>query len=338
MPLVRPNVEEGLIGGLIGGLMEGTSVHAYLFEGEAGLPTRETARYFAAALLCEGAGEPPCGMCESCVQAAGGNNPDLQSLSLSDITSKKSVGADEIRAVISDVYTKPFRAARKVYIIEDGDALTPQAQNAMLKILEEPPSYAVFIICVSNAELILPTVRSRSRIVRFTPKTDVQMAQYVKNTYPHMMDKLDFIVSFSAGIAGRADLLCSGGEAWELRRKAFDALRSLLLGADEEAVFSVGDVFEQQKKGKEGGMDSAALLLDFMLSFASDLLRLSNGIEQGIANRDLMEELRAVCARVSRTRLDHAARCILTAQQMLSRHVSRKAAVLWLAAGIFYGD
>ncbi len=79
---------------------------------------------------------------------------------------------------------KAVPVGKKVYIIEDGDALTPQAQNAMLKILEEPPAYAVFIICVTNAELILPTVRSRSRIIRFAPKSDVQMMQYVQKHIP----------------------------------------------------------------------------------------------------------------------------------------------------------
>lgn len=127
MPFTASKADERVLGGLIRGIGAGTHVHAYLFEGEAGLPTKETALCFAAALLCEGAGEPPCGICRSCIQSAGGNHPDLQSLSLSDITSKKSVGADEIRAVISDVYTKPFQSEKKVYIIEDGDALTPQA-------------------------------------------------------------------------------------------------------------------------------------------------------------------------------------------------------------------
>lgn len=338
MPFTASKADERVLGGLIRGIGAGTHVHAYLFEGEEGLPTKETALCFAAALLCEGAGESPCGICRSCIQSAGGNHPDLQSLSLSDITSKKSVGADEIRAVISDVYTKPFQSEKKVYIIEDGDALTPQAQNAMLKILEEPPAYAVFIICVTNAELILPTVRSRSRIIRFAPKSDVQMMQYVQNTYPHMLDKADFILSFSAGVTGKADLLCTHDEVWGLRQKAFDALAGLLAGTDEEMVFSVGALFEENKAKKDAPYDGTQLLLEFMLSAVSDLLRLSSGIETGVANSDLRDGMRALLARTSRARLDYAAQCLLRAKQMLSRYVSQKAAVLWLAVSIFYGN
>lgn len=338
MPLVRPMVDEGLLGGLVKSIMDGTTVHAYLFEGEEGLLKRETAAYFAAALLCERAAEPPCGVCESCIQAAGGNNPDLQSLSLADITSKKSIGADEIRAVISDVYTKPFHAKRKVYILKDGDALTPQAQNAMLKVLEEPPSYAVFILCVTNAELILPTVRSRCQMVRFRPKSDAQMRQFIKNTYPHMVDKLDFLTSFSGGVPGRADLLCGTDAIWEMRAQAFDALKGLLLAADERTIFTVSELFEEYKKKNDAAYDSTQMLLDFMLSFLSDLLRLANGVTAGVTNQDMLEALCALRERVSRTRLDHAAQCLLKAKQMFSRYVSHKAAVLWLALGIFYGE
>lgn len=336
MPLVRPMVDEGLLGGLVKSIMEKTSVHAYLFEGEEGLLKRETAAYFAAALLCGSAAEPPCGVCDSCIQAAGGNNPDLQSLSLADITTKKSVGADEIRTVISDVYTKPFHAKRKVYIIEDGDALTVQAQNAMLKVLEEPPAYAVFILCVTNAELILPTVRSRCQTVRFRPKRDAQMHQYIRNTYPHMVDKLEFLTSFSAGIPGRVDLLCKTEEIWEMRTQAYDALKNLLLATDEGTVFAVSELFEQYKKNNDAAYDSTQMLFDFMLSFLSDLLRLANGVRAGITNQDMLEALGTLCRRISLTRLDHAAQCVLQAKQMFSRYVSHKAVVYWLALSIYY--
>ena len=80
------------------------------------------------------------------------------------------------------------------------------------------------------------------------------------------------------------------------------------------------------------------MLLDFMLSFLSDLLRLANGVTAGVTNQDMLEALCALRKRVSRTRLDHAAQCLLKAKQMFSRYVSHKAAVLWLALGIFYGE
>lgn len=336
MPLDNPIIDSGVLDGLLSDIKGGRSVHAYLFESEQSTAACETARRFAAALLCESEGEKPCGVCTSCIQSAGGSNPDLQSLALSDLTDKKSVGADEIRSLVSDVYTKPFRAQRKVYIIEDGDALTAYAQNAMLKVLEEPPSYAVFIICTSNAELILPTVRSRSRIVRFVPKNDVQIVQYVKNVYPHMSDKAEIIAALCTGDAGRADTFCAGSEIWELREKVMDAFAALLKGTDEEAVFSFGALFDEVKKNKalDGGV---SLLLDFMLSFASDLLCISSGVKQEIVNADLGARLRDAAEKASYERLICSAQHILKAKQMLLRYVNGKAALLWLAVNIFCG-
>ncbi len=337
MELALPMADRGVVRALIDSVHEGTSAHAYLFEGEKGLFTCETAMYFAAALLCGSDGEIPCGACDSCIQAASGNNPDIKRMSRTDITDRKSIGADDIRAVISDVYTKPFRAEKKIYIIEDGDALTVQAQNAMLKILEEPPSYAVFIICVTNAELILPTVKSRSRIIRFMPRSDADIKKYVCEKYPHMAQKADFIASFADGIMGRADFLCGDEAVFDMRKKALELMVKLLLGNDENVIFEMCDIFEQYKKESKGGNDTSQMMIDFMLSFLSDILRLINGAENKMLNSDMVHELRKAAERVRYEKADYAARCALEAKDMLAKYVSHKAAVMHLALGMFYG-
>lgn len=332
-----PMADKGVIDSLLGCAASGTSTHAYLFEGEKGLFTCETALYFAAALLCSGEGKIPCGVCDNCVQTASGNNPDIKRMSLSDITSKKSVGADDIRSIISDVYTKPFKAAKKVYIIEDGDALTPQAQNAMLKILEEPPEYAIFIICVTNAELILPTVRSRSRIIRFSTQSDEAIERYITDKYPHTADKARFIASFADGVVGRADFLCSDESVFEMRQKALELVGGLLCGTDENVVFDMCELFEQYKKNAKSGNDTSQMMIDFMLSFLSDILRIISGASDKVVNCDAEESLRAIADKTSYARVDFAAKCALETKMMLARYVSHKAAVMYLALGMFYG-
>lgn len=336
MQLTKPMTSNNVIDALIGEVKSGTDVHAYLFEGDKGLFTCETAAYFASALLCEGEGEIPCGQCINCIQAQGGNNPDIRRMSLADITDKKSVGADEIRDIISDAYTKPFKAAKKVYIIEDGDSLTAQAQNAMLKILEEPPSYVVFIICVTNAELILQTVRSRSRIVRFAPAPDKEVARYVKEKYPHMADKADFVASFAGGIYGRADYICADDSFADMREKAFDITSKLIAGENEDAIFEMCAMFEEYK-GAKGSDEGASLMLDFMLSFVGDAIRILNGAANMIVNSDKGAEMNNLCRRSSISNLDFAAQRIMETKQMLSRYVNQKAAVMRLAISIFYG-
>ena len=336
MQLTKPMGSESVMDALFCDIKNASNVHAYLFEGDKGLFTCESAAYFAAALLCENDGEKPCGKCINCIQAASGNNPDIRRMSLSDITDKKSVGADEIRDIISDAYTKPFKAAKKIYIIEDGDALTVQAQNAMLKILEEPPPYVVFIICVTNAELILPTVRSRSRTIRFSLAADKKIAEYVKAKYPDMASKADFVASFAGGILGRADFICEDEQFSLMREKSFELTKKLMADSDENAIFEMCRLFEEYK-GSTDGEDSTQIILDFILSYVTDALRIVSGAENMVVNSDKKDELGAFCTRTNKAQLDFAARRIMETKQMLLRYVNAKAAVMRLSIGLLYG-
>lgn len=336
MSYKKPMADEGVINVLLGSIKNDTDTHAYLFEGEKGLQKRETASYFAAALLCENDKGVPCGECESCIQALGGNNPDIKRLALSDITDKKSIGADDVRSIISDVYTRPFKAEKKVYILEDGDALTVQAQNALLKVLEEPPVYAVFIICTSNGELILPTVRSRTRAVRFASASDRQIIEYVKEKYPHMAESAELVASFADGVLGRADFICSDELALKLRGDALEFVKILLEGRDEDAVFKMCDIFEEYKKDKNISHDTSQIMLDFMLSYFKDILYILGGAKGRCVNKDQKDVLAALALRTCYERVYNAISSVLEAKQMLSRYVSHKAAIMKLALDIFY--
>ncbi len=336
MSIPYPKGNHALLGELIAGIQNNNTVHAYLFVGPAGLLKRETAHYFAMALLCDGEAVPPCGNCDNCVQSSTGNNPDLIARSLKDMTTKKSIGVDEIRDIIADVYTRPFKAKKKVYIIEDGEALTIGAQNALLKVLEEPPEYAVFILCSAALEKILPTIQSRSRILRFLPKSDNEIRLYVKENYPHMQKNTDFIVSFCGGITGRVDLLCQNENFSEMRQKMFNAAAILLRGGKQTRIFEIAEYFEAHKKSKEHTTDETGLLLDCLLSFFSDMLKLKAGSEAGITNTDYFEKLTELCGFVSREKLTFACSCVLSAQEKLSMYVSMKSTVLSMLLQIYY--
>lgn len=131
-------------------------------------PTREAAlkeaRTLAAAAVCVSAGKKPCGRCRDCRKVEAGIHPDV--LTVGRLTDdkgkqKQAITVDQIRALSADAIVLPNEAARKVYILDEAETMNPAAQNAALKLLEEPPAGAVFLLCTVNPLLLLPTVRSR---------------------------------------------------------------------------------------------------------------------------------------------------------------------------------
>ena len=131
-------------------------------------PTREAAlheaRRLAAAAVCTSEGRRPCGKCRDCRKAGAGVHPDVITVSrLTDDKGKQkqAITVDQIRALSADAIVLPNEAARKVYILDEAETMNPAAQNAALKLLEEPPAGALFLLCTVNPLLLLPTVRSR---------------------------------------------------------------------------------------------------------------------------------------------------------------------------------
>ena len=133
--------------------------HAYILNGERGSGKKMLANLFATTLLCEEQGPDPCNACHSCHQAESGNHPDIIR-----VTHEKpnTISVDDIRRQVNeDIQIKPYQGPYKIYIIAEADLMTVQAQNALLKTIEEPPAYAVIFLLTENAEALLPTITSR---------------------------------------------------------------------------------------------------------------------------------------------------------------------------------
>ena len=151
--------------------------HAYIVSSASEEAALDKAYELAAEMLCSGAGEKPCGVCRDCRKVKARVHPDLTLVSrLTDDKGnrKKEILVDQIRNMSADTYILPNEAAGKVYIIERADTMNEQAQNAALKLFEEPPSGVHFILCVQNAERLLPTVRSRCVQLRCGDEEDVE--------------------------------------------------------------------------------------------------------------------------------------------------------------------
>ena len=138
--------------------------HAYIVAAASQEESRAQALRIAAAAVCVGAGALPCGVCRACRKAFAGVHPDIiriQRETDDKGRQKKELRVDQIRAMSLDAVVLPNEAERKAYLIEDADRMNLQAQNAALKLLEEPPKGVHFLLCVTNPQLLLPTVRSR---------------------------------------------------------------------------------------------------------------------------------------------------------------------------------
>ena len=141
--------------------------HAYLITGGSAEERDALAGRMAAAYLCRGE-RPPCGRCGPCRKVAAGAHPDIWRTA--PAPDKREITVDQIRALRADAYIRPNEGARKVYIIDPADAMNPAAQNALLKVLEEGPAYAAFLLLAGEPGKLLDTVRSRCEPLRLPPE------------------------------------------------------------------------------------------------------------------------------------------------------------------------
>ncbi len=198
--------------------------HAYIINGEKNAGKEFIAKTFAMALQCENRqGTEPCGECHSCKQALSGNHPDIIF-----ITHEKpgTIGVDDIRRQInSDVAIKPYKGPKKIYIMNEGEKMTVQAQNALLKTLEEPPEYAVLLILAANMDSLLPTILSRCVVLNMKPAKDAQIKKYLMETMEIPDYKADICVAFARGNVGKAKLLAGSEEFDKVKEEAITLLK-----------------------------------------------------------------------------------------------------------------
>lgn len=152
--------------------LEGRFPHAILLEGGNSRELLALAKHIAMTAVCIDPKKKPCTKCSHCQKAKGNNHPDIITVEEPD-KKRKTISVDLIRWVREDVIVRPNESQRKVYVIPKADTMTREGQNALLKVLEEPPSYAVFVLLCSNATAMLPTIRSRAQVYSLEVQPDV---------------------------------------------------------------------------------------------------------------------------------------------------------------------
>lgn len=141
--------------------------HAYLITGGGEDSRTALASQLAAAYLCQG-DHPPCGRCKPCRKVAAGIHPDVTVIA--PAPDKREITVDQARALRADAYIRPNEGVRKIYIIRPADALNPAAQNALLKVLEDGPDYAAFLLLTDQPGLLLDTIHSRCELLTLPPE------------------------------------------------------------------------------------------------------------------------------------------------------------------------
>jgi DNA polymerase III subunit delta' len=177
--------------------------HAYLFEGPAGLGKETLAREFAAAILCTGEA-PPCHQCKSCRQVAAGTHPEFRWILPDDPEKDTSLSVDTIRSLIKDIYLKPYEGDWKIYVIPRADIMTFQAQNALLKTLEEPPEHAVMMLTTARPDKLLPTVLSRCQRASFRPVSREAVESWLLQHYELTPIQAKQLAAYANGTPERA--------------------------------------------------------------------------------------------------------------------------------------
>ncbi|HIX58832.1 MAG TPA: DNA polymerase III subunit delta' [Candidatus Blautia gallistercoris] len=253
---------EEVIEHLQSAISTGKVSHAYVFSGESGSGKKLLATTFAMTLQCEEKGTDPCLKCESCKRTLSKNHPDI----IGVVHEKpNTISIEEIRRqIVEDVQIKPYYGPYKIYIVNDADKMTVQAQNALLKTIEEPPVYAVILLLTNNIDGLLPTILSRCvRLdLRVVPDNLVKNYLMERLHIPDYQAEVD--ASFAQGNIGKAKEAATSEEFAEMTRKVLQLLRYV----NDMEVYELVDIMKELAPDKENVYD----YLDLFLLWFRDVL------------------------------------------------------------------
>ena len=207
-------------------------LHGYMFIGAEGIGKKIFATEFAKMLLCTDATNKPCNKCKSCIEFNGNSNPDFNIIE----PDGNSIKIEQIRLMNSKIIEKPITSARKVYIINDSQKMTVDAQNCLLKTLEEPPEYATLILISNNEAQMLTTIKSRCTKLNFQTLAENEIKQYIQQQLNEVID--DNILRLSEGSIGKAIKLREKAELY----KVLDNFINKLEQIKKTSIFSEAEL------------------------------------------------------------------------------------------------
>jgi len=292
-------------------LVKGRISHFYLISGPEGSGKHTLAKLLATAILCQGS-RRPCGSCPHCRKMKSGNHPDF--ITVED-PEHKNVAVKIVRQIRDDMFIRPNEADHKIYLFPQ--ELGIEGQNALLKILEEPPKYGVFILLTDNPEKLLPTVRSRCTELKMQALPEQVLRRQLQQDFPKSQEEdLAAAVMRSGGFLGQARQLLSGGT--ELAPQTVDFLRAF---AGRDSLLLVQTLVPMEKMKR----DALAQILEQWLEILESALMSRSGI------RALSVQARELAQLRTGEELHQAIVCLKKALDYTQSNVSPAAVCGWLA-------
>ncbi len=241
----------------------GNLSHAYIINGEYGSGRQTIASALAKTIQCQSKTDDTdaCGVCTSCKQAESHNHPDIKYIT----HDKTSISVNDIREQLNnDISIKPYSSEYKIYIIPDANKMTEQAQNALLKTIEEPPVYAIIILLTENCDSLLPTIRSRCVTLTMNPVEKDKICIYLENKFQLEPEQAQIAANYCQGNIGKAIRFASSSDFIEMKNQVLKLLKNL----DSMDIASIIDTIKEFSTHKNDIND----YLDLMLLWYRDVL------------------------------------------------------------------
>lgn len=299
--------------------------HAYIINGPDKSGKMMLAEAFAQTLQCEkltetiaaaggdGAAVEACMECHSCKQAVGRNQPDIIYVKHEK---PNTISVDDIRTQVNnDIVIKPYSSKHKIYIIDEAEKMNVQAQNALLKTIEEPPAYAIIILLTTNADAFLQTILSRCVTLNVKVVADEKIKKFLMSKYQVPDYQADICVAFAQGNVGKAIQLASSEDFNELKAAVLQLMKRL----KDIDIYEMGEAIKQISEYKLAINDYFDLM---MIWYRDVLLFKATGDVNGLIFKDEVYDIKRQAEKSSYNGIEEILKALRKAQVRLNANVN----------------